>query len=538
MSGVALSLFLNPNNLTSNPNGSAHGTCQVDSFYNVGSSFQTSGYPASSAIMNAAGTNWKPGAQTWAANNYSDMAWGSSQGSGTFSTTAGPTTGTGTTRCFSTSIPLYGTFDGSTWTIAIALVMETTGTSGNGNFRVRIYRSTNATGSGATEITTSTLVLGNFALATGTQQNTTVTWTPGSFSLAGEYLFFEISCEMQSGAVTVAGTEIEFATDYVNSVVTTANFTPTTTLWALGTYSDTPGSFPGGNGSDNTGVDQYYADGAWAQIQPPNGNAILGFCSACFDPTATGPTYTDSAGNAKTVGAGGTFFIFGDGGNGTQGYLSAYNPATNTYIQHFATAGAGFFGSDGSNSSAVLNHVAYFIGGDSSGNGDGTTTVCSWATNQSITTGTFDTSYGALPVAGCEISAVAAGSLIYHNGGVTGAGATFNAHWYKWNPLTDTRTALSVTGYTAVAGAAIVYDGGNYIYLIGGLTAASSGSGTNTVQRYSISGNSWTTMNTFPQSSFECSACISNGTIYAGGGSSTFPTPTGSHGFCSRGRDL
>ena len=476
------------------PNGGGHGTLQVDNFYPFG----TGGPPGTATLTTSA---WQPGATTYATNESSDFSYASVQGSGTFSSTLGPSSGTGTTKCFASSIPLLGAFDGSTWTIPIAVILTALGSSGSANLLARIYKGTDPTGTGATELTTSTLVFSGFSMNSSSAQNTNVSWSPGSFSMNGEYLFLALACEVQSGTVSFSGTEINLRQDATNSAITTANFTPSSTMYWMGT-----GGGSGANlGPDNSQNQFYTGYGTFAQLFPSEGlNQFL--ASPAFDPNSSGPS-------GITGGPGGCVFLAGDadGDNDFQCYI----PATNTQVVMVATLPSGCYGGG---AGACLNGVSYFLGGQVAGSGPAVATVFSWVNSQT-TAGTFGTSYTALPEIVLANMAVAVGNLIYHGGG-DDLTNTYG-HFYKWDPLTDIRTTLASMP-TGLSGSACVHYNG-IIYMFGGYTNAATEADTNVCYAYTISSNIWRTLGNYPITTSFGSACIYNNTIYmvdGGGGTS------------------
>lgn len=457
------------------PAGSAHGTLQVG------------GSAPGTATM---GTGWNFGT-THAANEFADLAYGSVAVNTSFTTTTGPTTGTGTARCFVTSARLLGTFAAGNWTIALGALMSTIGTSGNATIRARVYRSTNITGSGATEITTATIATGNAAIATGTQQNLSITWAANAFALNNEYLFIELGCEVLSGAVTAAGTTLKLVQDGTHSVVTSAAFTTNAfgsgsqTLYLLGTGLAATGNPTGPDGS----CDQILAGGSWGQVLPitsPNGT----FNASCATDPSTGIVY-----------------LMGNG----DGSLSAqqYNPITNLYAG-LANPPTGCFGQG---AAVFINGVVYCIGGL-----DGSVGVTKVYSYTVAGAGTYSTSFGAQPDAVNNNGAVAVGSMVYHGGGDSADGAgTPTGHWYKWNPITDVRTSLTSMP-APLGGFACVHLNG-FIYCFGGFgTGNTNYAGTTTVYRYNIAADSWTTMGALPAARAGMQACVWNGVIWLAGG--------------------
>ena len=114
-------------------------------------------------------------------------------------TTAKPSgliTGT-TANALRTTTALKGTFAATSWTIAVVL-RSVTAAGGTVRVRMRVYKSANADGTGATELTGSTQVgTTTGALSTTADQTSTVTWSPGTtIFLNNEYLFFALALEV------------------------------------------------------------------------------------------------------------------------------------------------------------------------------------------------------------------------------------------------------------------------------------------------------------------------------------------------------
>jgi hypothetical protein len=126
-----------------------------------------------------------------AATSQIDSTTGPQKGTGAANTTAGDSFVAG---------PYTGTFDSATpwvlqWVMATGVVAPT------GRLRCQVWRSANADGSAATELTTSTLVSAVVApAATGLDCYCNMVWSPGAVTLANEYLFFQVEWEE-----TVAG---------------------------------------------------------------------------------------------------------------------------------------------------------------------------------------------------------------------------------------------------------------------------------------------------------------------------------------------
>jgi hypothetical protein len=137
-----------------------------------------------------------------AAANMSEFDVATKQTSGTFSTSAKPAAlNTGSlANAFRTPL-LNGDFAATSWVFTFA-VRASVASAQAGRMRMRVYRSANADGSGATEITGSTQVgTTSSALSTTADVTTAVTWSPGSvIALRNEYLFFAIAWEVTTAS--------------------------------------------------------------------------------------------------------------------------------------------------------------------------------------------------------------------------------------------------------------------------------------------------------------------------------------------------
>jgi hypothetical protein len=97
-----------------------------------------------------------------------------------------------------------GTFANAAWAFSfLSSAQDNSGTysgGGSGDFRIRVWRDTDPTGATATEITSGAIVT-TAVTFDGANHACTASWSPGSVTLAGEYLFFQIGF-----GVLVAGT--------------------------------------------------------------------------------------------------------------------------------------------------------------------------------------------------------------------------------------------------------------------------------------------------------------------------------------------
>ena len=182
-----------------------------------------------------------------AAGNYAKADAGS-EVNGTFATTPVEPDGSITTTanagdCWRSTNKYSGTFDTGNWTFQMAVIAVTTGGDQDGNAGFRLFRSANADGSGATEITTGRLVGGAVTnLATSAQQASVHNSTSiGSFSVTDEYLFVQVGWEIVGpGGKTTR--DVIHRVGTTASLVTSPNFTPALAKgWDVPTEQPYPG---------------------------------------------------------------------------------------------------------------------------------------------------------------------------------------------------------------------------------------------------------------------------------------------------------
>lgn len=161
------------------------------------------------------------------AGNYSTMSYGTEVAATAFSATLFPTANSlDNTRAnaWRTADRFRGTFPAGNWNISNVLRAVTNGGSQDGAWTLRIYRSRNADGTNATEITTG-LVSGSVVtnLDTTGDQTSSLTLNPGAITLDSEYLFFSYGWKI-TGASTNNNSDVLFRTG-ISSSVTTTDFT-------------------------------------------------------------------------------------------------------------------------------------------------------------------------------------------------------------------------------------------------------------------------------------------------------------------------
>lgn len=146
-----------------------------------------------------------------AAANSAHFDAGTKQTSGTFSlqsSTPKPSSFvTGAlSNAFGTLTPLTGQFANTAWTFTFA-VRATTASAQAGRMRMRVFKSVNADGTSATELTGSTQVgTTSSALSTTADVTSVVTWSPGTtIQLDNEYLFFVLAWEITTASGSNSG---------------------------------------------------------------------------------------------------------------------------------------------------------------------------------------------------------------------------------------------------------------------------------------------------------------------------------------------
>lgn len=127
--------------------------------------------------------------------------------------------------------PYSGDFANTAWTIQAQLQSTTAVTATNAiNLRFRVFRSPNIDGSGATEITSSTLLVPASTFysltTTGSAVTNSNTWSPGALTLDSEYLFFQVACYINAASGSNSS-DVNFRVGTGATLVTTPDFTAT-----------------------------------------------------------------------------------------------------------------------------------------------------------------------------------------------------------------------------------------------------------------------------------------------------------------------
>jgi hypothetical protein len=146
-------------------------------------------------------TGWTVG--KIAAGNYSRLTYNSEIATGNFTTTVQPSgvpisvAGRLAEDCWRTSAATTGDFSTGTWYSSISAIAVSSGGDQDGRARFRIWRSANADGTGATEITQGAMVGVTITnLGTTVAQPSSASTRVVAFSLANEYLFLQVAWEI------------------------------------------------------------------------------------------------------------------------------------------------------------------------------------------------------------------------------------------------------------------------------------------------------------------------------------------------------
>lgn len=97
---------------------------------------------------------------------------------------------------------LTGAFASANWEVHACVRAQTGGGANTGRARCRLFRGANQDGSSATEITSAQQVgTTTLAILTSGTRDSVITFNPGVFSVAGEYIFIQIAWD----SVTASG---------------------------------------------------------------------------------------------------------------------------------------------------------------------------------------------------------------------------------------------------------------------------------------------------------------------------------------------
>jgi hypothetical protein len=167
--------------------------------------------------------------------NRSHLAAQVEQAAATFVDTAPPDGSIDTTTgdCLRSTLAYTGDFADANWVLSLCVRANTNGGTQDGLGYCRLFRGANADGSSATEITAAaqaSTAVDN--LTTSATLTGTVTFNPGAFSVAGEYLFLQLAWG-RTGAGGMTSADVNFRVGNASGAGTrcvTANFTATASV--------------------------------------------------------------------------------------------------------------------------------------------------------------------------------------------------------------------------------------------------------------------------------------------------------------------
>ena len=131
--------------------------------------------------------------------SYATMFYNSESASGNFDGTAKPNAAPASSAIDSwrISAATTGDFSAGTWYSSLSVIAVTSGGDQEGRARIRVWRSVNADGTTATEITKSTMIGTTITnLATTVAQSSSASTQVAAFSLSNEYLFLQCAWEI------------------------------------------------------------------------------------------------------------------------------------------------------------------------------------------------------------------------------------------------------------------------------------------------------------------------------------------------------
>lgn len=194
------------------------------------------------------GTGWISGKT--AAGVFSALLFGTERAAATFSATdylvtTHPNPGSGDSWRSSTTI--NGSFANANWVFTFPVRAVTSASTQRGRVKCRVWKSVNADGSSATELTASTQTGTTItAISTSADNSSVVTWAPGGVvTLTNEYLFIQCEWEITTAGGTT-GADIDFRAGTAATMVTsdftlgpiTGNLTTTEGADTLSTATD------------------------------------------------------------------------------------------------------------------------------------------------------------------------------------------------------------------------------------------------------------------------------------------------------------
>lgn len=142
----------------------------------------------------------------------------------TFTSTVQPASPLGTEDSFRSESPISGVFVAGLWSFAVHAISVNANYNGTGKVRFRLWKSANANGASATEITTSVAegTVGNLTTAASSPTSFSSTFPTVAFS--NQYLFLQVGFQIVSATGNTANSDVAIITG--NSAIQTSNFLP------------------------------------------------------------------------------------------------------------------------------------------------------------------------------------------------------------------------------------------------------------------------------------------------------------------------
>lgn len=122
--------------------------------------------------------------------------------------------------------PYTGTFAATAWALSVVVRSNSAAFQGRIRFRWRVWKSGNADGSGATQLTAAQIVSAATSTIMSLAANNaplSASWSPGAISLNNEYLFFQLGIEITQAGT--ANTQDVHLRKHLSMAITTPDFT-------------------------------------------------------------------------------------------------------------------------------------------------------------------------------------------------------------------------------------------------------------------------------------------------------------------------
>lgn len=177
-------------------------------------------------VNSVTGTGWTGDTAT----GYSLQIYGTKRASSTFGATALPNASPVLTDCWRSLNTYSGTFAAGTWALGVTL-SSAVNNGQTAAARFRVWRSANADGSGATEITSGAVEGTAVAVDSGNNLSTVTTGSLAAATLTNEYLFLQIALHITIAGAAASDTNVSVWSGGVGATaITTPNFTPTSSF--------------------------------------------------------------------------------------------------------------------------------------------------------------------------------------------------------------------------------------------------------------------------------------------------------------------